>query len=317
MLEYKGLHADYEHITITEQAVNRQIDRLLEQNKRMIPITDRPAQLDDEVVVSYTGTVDGVPFEGGSAEDQPLVLGGGAYIAGFEEQLVGHRAGERMQVRVTFPVGYPVTELAGRKAVFDTTIRQIRVYAPYAPDDTFAKEVGGEERFDVWKAKLAERMQRYADRASDEDMKNRFMDALVERWQGEVEPEQLERALDIEMRNLQNELSKQRLTLEQYCQFMGKTEAQLRQEFEPNARKNVIRQQIVAEIARAEQIEATEEDVAAQLSRLCEENGMSLEDITPYYDEAMANRLARSVIEEKVLRRIADYAVIRRIEKEG
>ena len=139
---YRGLQADYSRHIITEEEVNRQMHRLLQQNPRITPVTDRPAQLGDEVILDYAGFCDGEQFAGGTAQMQALVLGSGAFIPGFEEQLVDKVVGEQVSVEVTFPEKNHAPELAGKKATFECTIHEIRVKAPYELDDTFAKEVG-------------------------------------------------------------------------------------------------------------------------------------------------------------------------------
>ena len=134
MLEYRGLKATFEHLTIDEAEIDRQISRLIEQHVRTIKVENRPSQLDDEVVLDFTGECGGAAFEGGHAENYPLLLGSGTFIPGFEEQLVGRRAGDDVDVNVTFPIGYPVTSLAGQKAVFHCHVREIRVREKIPPE---------------------------------------------------------------------------------------------------------------------------------------------------------------------------------------
>ena len=141
-------------------------------------ITDRPSQAGDELVLDYTGTIDGVAFEGGSAQNQTLVLGSGMFIPGFEEQLLGKSAGDQADVRVSFPANYHVSTLAGQPAVFHCTIRAIRVREKYCADDTFAREVFHLDSFSSLEKALRDQLQSYIDRKADEELKNDLLDQV-------------------------------------------------------------------------------------------------------------------------------------------
>lgn len=316
MLNYKGLKAVLEHLTVTDEQVDRQMERLLQQQKTL-NVTDRPAQQNDEVILDYEGTIDGEPFEGGSASGQPLVLGSGMFIPGFEDQLVGQRIGETVDVHVTFPVMYSSEKLAGRKANFRCVIREIRAQKKYRPDDEFAREVGECETFAEFREKMRDGMQAYVDRQADLELKDRLMNQLISQFEGKVTDAQLQKALDIEMRELEAQLNQQRLTMELYCQFMNKTPEQLREDYVPTARKNVQRQQIIAEIAAKENIEATEQDVVDAFATLCRESHLTLDELQPYFDDQMETTLSRTIVENRVLELIKSHAVIEMVEKDA
>ena len=315
MLNYKGLEAVYEHMTVTEDQVDRQIDRLIEQNQTSVVVSDRPSQLGDEVILDYTGFCDGEAFEGGKAEDYPLTLGSGMFIPGFEDQLVGKNAGERVDVRVTFPVMYHAAQMAGKEATFRCKIKEIHTYRKYGADDTFAREVGGCENFAEFKDQLRASMQAHVDRQSDIELKLRLLDLLCEQFEGEITDEQLEKALDIEMNELEAQLRQQKLNMDLYCQFMNTTREQLREDAIPTARKNIQRQMIIAEIARIEGFEADEQSVAEAFSALCKEYNIAPDDLQMHFDEQLENILVRTVIENKVLDLIKSNATITTIER--
>jgi len=315
MLHYKGLKAVFEHMTVTEDQVDRQIDRLIEQNQVSVSVTDQPSQLGDEVVLDYTGYCDGEPFEGGAATDYPLTLGSGMFIPGFEDQLIGKKAGEHVDVRVTFPVMYHAAHMAGKEATFACEIKEVRVHRKHQADDTFAQEVAGCKTFAEFKAQLHAGMQAYVDRQSDLELKMRLLDILCEQFEGEITDEQLEKALDIEMSELEAQLVEQRLTMDLYCQFMNKTREQLREDYVPSARKNIMQQQIIAEIARIEGIEADEQSVADAFAALCREKNISPDELQMHFDERLENVLVRTVIENKVLNVIKENAEITTIER--
>ena len=317
MLKYKGFHATLERMTATDAQVNQQIEKLLEQNRKTIVVTDRPSQLDDEVMVDFVGYCDGVAFDGGTAENQPITLGSGTFIPGFEEQLVGRNTGEECEVCVTFPERYPVESLAGREAVFKCRVREIHVKCKYAADDVFARDVGGCESFTALQQAVRSSLQTYIDRQADIDLKNNLMDQVCETVEMKITDEQLQKALDLEMRDLEARLGRQGLNLELYCQFMNKSKDQLREELIPDARKNILRQAAIAQIAELENIVADEASIAEAIDQLCKENNVTIEQLQPFFDEQFQNSIARSVLTDKVLEFIKENSIVETVVREA
>ena len=315
MLNYKGLRGTRERYIVSDRQVDEQIDALLDYHRQIIPVTDRPSQPDDELVLDYAGFSEGVQFEGGTAERQTLTLGSGAFIPGFEDQLVGHHVGDQVDVRVTFPTEYHAPALAGKEAVFKCTIHEIRVRRKYAPDDAFAKAVGGFDSFEKLREAVRRSLQSHADQRADEDLKASLLDAAMVDYECEITDEQLEIAVTAELNTLEAQLQRQGLTLDAYCQFTGKTREQLRLDCLPDARKAVRRQSAIAEIADAEHIEADEASVAAAIQEICRQNGLTVDQLTQYMDEAAQAAVIRNVITEKVLNRIVELADIETVEK--
>ena len=317
MLEYKGLKAVRETLVVSDVQVDRQIEKLLEQNMKSIVVTGRPSQLEDELVLDYAGFCEGVQFEGGTAEKQTLVLGSGMFIPGFEEQLLGKNAGEEVDVHVTFPEQYHAENLAGKPAVFKCKIHEIRVKTKYNADDDFAREVGGCESFAEFREALREGMQAYIDGQADQEMKDRLMNQLIEGYDCEISEEQLDKAITQELEALEAQLARQGLNLDLYCQFTGKTREELREEYTADARKNIMRQSIIAEIAAAEGIEADEEAVADEIKAICQQNNMTIEQLQPYLTDEFQAAVIRSVITNRVLDRIVEYAEITVVVAQG
>ena len=316
MLNYKGLKGTCERLIVSEAQVDRQVDALLEQHAKIIPVTGRASEPGDELVLDYAGFCDGVQFEGGTAQNQTLVLGSGAFIPGFEEQLVGTRPGDAVDVHVTFPTPYHSEALAGKAAVFKCTVREIRQREKYVPDDAFAREVGGFDSFSAMREALRQGMQAYADRQADADLKLRLLDELVARYDGDVDEAQIEAGLEAEMQSLRAQLARQGLTLEAYCRFTDKTEDQLRADRLPDARKRVIRQQVLLDIIDAEGIEASEDDVAEEIRRLCQQNNITPEQLSARLDEASQRAIVQNVLADKALERLKTYADIETVEKQ-
>lgn len=310
MLNYKGLRGRLEKLHVTEQQVDRQLEYLIERNPRIVTVTDRVSQLDDELVLDYAGYVDDVAFEGGTAKQQTLTLGSGMFIPGFEEQLVGYRPGDAVDVRVTFPKQYHAPNLAGKDAVFKCKIHAIRVHEKYAPDDTFARETFGMDSIGTLRQRLREDMQAYADQRAEEELGVRLLDQLAEGYDGDITDAQLNDAIDQQLRSLEAQLAQQGLTLDAYCQFTGKTQEQLRAEHAPDAKKAIRRQWAVNAVAEAEGIEADEASVAEALHELCRQNGLTMEELAAHMTEAAQSAIVRNIITQKVLDRLREYGDI-------
>ena len=315
MLNYKGLKGTYERLIISEASVDRQVDALLEQHMKVIPVTTRASEPGDELILDYAGYCDGGPFEGGTAQDQSLVLGSGTFIPGFEEQLVGVRPGDHVEVHVTFPIPYHSEALEGRDAVFKCDIKAIRQREKYAPDDSFAREIAGFDSFAEMRKALKEGMQAYADQQADADLKLRLLDTLVADYDGTIDEAQVGAALEAEMQSLRAQLARQGLTLEAYCQFTDKTETQLREDRLPDARKRVVRQQVLLEIIDAEGIEASEAEVAEELQRLCRQNNMTPEQLSAHLDESAQRAIVKNVLADKALACLRTYGEIASVDK--
>ena len=307
---YRGLRSDYSRHIITEEEVNRQMHRLLQQNPRITPVTDRPTELGDEVILDYAGFCDGEQFAGGTAQKQSLVLGSGAFIPGFEEQLVDKVVGEKVDVEVTFPEAYHAPELAGKKATFKCTLHEIRVKAPYEMDDNFAKEVGGCETLEEMRSKLQESLQAYTDERGEMDLQDRLLRQAASTLEYTPDPEELENAVNEQLKAMEAQLARQGLTLEMYCSFMNTTTADLHKDAYPAAEAALRNMAAVDKIVELEGIEATQEDLGQAIALVCRENGVTPEQLKEYYTPEFEKALMRSVLTTKVMQLIRDSAVI-------
>ena len=307
---YRGLKAENSRHIITDKEIDRQIERLQQQNFRIAEITDRPTEQGDEVVLDYAGYCDGVQFPGGTAQMQTLVLGSGTFIPGFEEQLLDKVPGEEVTVHVTFPEVYHSADLAGKAAEFRCKIHQIRVKTPYELDDVFAREVGGCETFDEMRRKLGESLQAYTDERGEMDLQDRLLRQAAATLSFQVSDKQVAQAVEEQMQNLRAQLGQQGLTLEMYCQFMNTTEEKLKEDMEPTARENVRIQAAIEQIVSLENLEASKEEIGEAVALICRQNNMTLEQLKPYYDAEFEAAVVRSVLTTKVMRLIRDAAVI-------
>ena len=305
---YKGLTAQLHKHTVTDEEVDRQIQRLQQQTPRIAVVKDRPTELGDEVVLDYAGFCDGVQFEGGTAQNQTLVLGSGMFIPGFEEQLVDKVPEEKVTVKVTFPKQYHSEALAGKDAEFHCVIHEIRVKTPYELDDTFAQEVGGCYTFEEMREALRKSLQDYSDERGEMDLQDRLLRQAAATLEFEIAPEKLEEAVTEQLQNLEAQLAQQGLNLDMYCKFMNTTTEDLRKDAYPAAEAALRCQAAVDRIVEQEGLEASQEEIGEAVALICRQNKMTIEDLKPYYDAEFEQAVIKSVLTSKVMRLIRDAA---------
>ena len=307
---YKGLRAKLERYTVTGEEVERNLQRLLQQNPRIAEITDRPTENGDEVVLDYAGFCDGEQFAGGTAEMQTLVLGSGMFIPGFEEQLLDKVPGEEVTVKVTFPEQYHSDALAGKEAEFRCKIHSIRVKTPYELDDTFAQEVGGCQSMEEMRQKMRESMQAYADERGEMELQDELLRQATETLELTVSDKALEEAVEEQLQNMRAQLYQQGLSLEMYCQFTSTTEEQLREDLRPQAQFAIRSRAAIDEIVQIEGLEATKEDIGKALAMICRHNNITMDQLKEQYDAALEQAVINSVLTGKAMRLIRDAAIV-------
>ena len=307
---YKNLEAQLTKHIITEEEVNRQLHRLLQQNPRITPVTDRPTQNGDEVVLDYAGFCDGEQFAGGTAQKQTLVLGSGAFIPGFEEQLLDKVPGQEVTVTVTFPAAYHAAELAGKEAQFQCKIHEIRVKAPYELNDDFAREVGECDTLEEMRKKLQESLQAYTDERGEMDLQDRLLRQAAATLDFTADAEELENAVQEQLKSLEAQLSQQGLSLEMYCSFMNTTVEDLRKDAYPAAEAALRNFAAVDKIAELEHLEISQEEIGQAIDLICRQNGLTAEELKSYYSAEFEKSVLRSIMTSKVMQLIRDAAVI-------
>ena len=307
---YKGLEAQTNAYTVSGEEVERQLQRLLQQNPRITPIIDRPTRSGDEVVLDYAGFCEGVQFPGGTAEMQTLVLGSGMFIPGFEDQLIGKMPGDEVVVKVTFPKPYHSEDLAGKEAEFRCKLHEIREKTPYELDDTFAQEVGGCYTMDEMREKMQEEMQSYADKRGEMDLQERLLQMAADTLEFTADPEALEKAVEEEMQNLQGQLAQQGLNLDMYCSFLKTTPEALREDARPAAEAALRKDAAVRKIVELEKLEVEDQEIKDALNIICSQNGMSLEQLMGYCTPEFEEAVTHSLLTGKVMGLIRESAIV-------
>ena len=307
---YRGLKAELSRHIVTDEEIDRQLERIRQQSPRIKVIDNRPTENGDEVVLDYAGFCDGVQFPGGTAEKQTLVLGSGSFIPGFEEQLLDKVPGEEVVVKVMFPSQYHAEELAGKAAEFRCKIHEIREKSMYEMDDTFAKEVGGCDTYEQMRAKLAESLQAYTDQRGEMDLQDRLLNQAAETLEFTPSEKQVEAEMDEQIQNLKAQLAQQGLNIEMYCSFLGTTEEKLREDCRANAEQSVKVQATIEQIVYTENLDASKEEIGEAVAVIARQNNMTVEQLKPYYDAQFEAAVIRSILTTKVMKLIRDSAEV-------
>ena len=277
---YFGIEAEKTVAPVTDEEVEQEIKTLQERNSRETDLDEGgKAEMGDICTIDFDGSIDGVPFDGGKGSDYPLKLGSGNFIPGYEEQVAGHTLNETFDVNVSFPADYHVKELAGKPAVFKTTIHKIQHIELPALDDDFAKDFTEFDTFDEYKkdvkAKIAKRHEDEADSAFE----SAVLDALIEKVNAEIPEAMYVAETENFVRDYDNRLRMQGLDLKTYFQYTGLDLDKLRAQLRPQAEKQVKLRLALEKIAELEKLEATEEDVSGEIKRIADAYQMKEEDV--------------------------------------
>lgn len=303
--DYSKIEIPKVEIEVTDEMIENEIQSQREQNKRATLIDDRPAKEGDNVVIDYTGFIDDEEFEGGSAEGHTLELGSGSFIPGFEEQLIGKETGEDVEVKVTFPEEYHAEELAGKEAVFDVHINQIQEIEYPEVDDEFIKDISEYDTVEEYKSNLKAQMQENFDERAKSEERQAVLLKAADFAEFEVPEAVLENAIDREISNFSANLQNYGLDFEQYIEMTGGDESKIREDFRESAYVNSKIQMVMEAIIEKEEIDATEEEVQAEVKRLAEqyfpENEEQQENFCEMYEGDNAEVIKSELLFNKAL----------------
>ena len=275
---YIGLKAEKAANTVEDAAVDAEVNRLRERNARLVA-REGKAQDGDITDIDFEGCVDGEAFDGGKGEHFSLTLGSGQFIPGFEEQIVGHEAGEEFDVNVTFPEDYHAKELAGKAAVFKVKLNEVQYKELPVADDEFAKDVSEYDTLDEFKASIRKNMEEAAEKQAELEVENALVDQLVATLEGDIPPVMIETRIDEMVRDFDYRLSQQGLRLADYLKYIGGDEAKFREGFKEQAEKQVKMRLALEAVAKAENIEASEEDFENEVKRIADTYKMEVEKV--------------------------------------
>ena len=307
--EYKGLSVDKVSNRVTAKEIDAKLEEEQKKNARTVVVEDRAVQDGDEVVLDFEGFVDGVAFEGGKGENYPLTIGSGSFIPGFEEQLVGAEKEKEVEVNVTFPEEYHAEELAGKPAVFKCTVHEIKAKELPELDDEFAAEVSEFDTLDAYKADVKAKIK---ERKNTEGRRKKE-DQAVEKAVANATMEIPDAMIDTEVRQMANDFSQrimqQGLTMEQYFQFTGMTAESMMEELRPQAVKRIETRLVLEAIAKAENIEITDERIDEELAKMAEAYKMEVEKLKEFMGENEKEQMKMDLAVQDAVTFLVDNAV--------
>ncbi|MCH5263540.1 MAG: trigger factor [Lachnospiraceae bacterium] len=301
--KYKGVKIDKIDTEVTDEEVDAEINRERENNARNITVEDRPVKDGDITTLDFEGFVDGVAFDGGKGENYPLTIGSGAFIPGFEEQLVGAEIGKEVEVKVTFPEDYQAENLKGKDAVFKCTIKEIKERELPELDDEFASEVS---EFDTL-AEYREDVKKNLTEKKEKDAKNLREEAAVKAAVEDSEMEIPDAMLETQQRQMVDEFAQritmQGLSMEQYFQFTGTNYQQMVEQVKPQAEERIKSRLVLEAVAKAENLEASEEDYEKELETMAEVYQMDVAKVK----ELMGEREKKNIMQDLAVRKAAEF----------
>ncbi|MBO6159271.1 MAG: trigger factor [Firmicutes bacterium] len=307
--EYKGLKKDQEPVEVTDEDVQAELERVQNQNARKIDVTDRAAQMDDTVNIDYLGTVDGEAFDGGQAEGYDLKLGSHSFIDTFEDQIVGKNIGENFDVNVTFPAEYHAADLAGKAAVFNVTLNSIKADEKPELDDEFAKDVSEFDTLDEYKEDLKKNLLERKQKQAEADLKNKLLDQVVEGASMDMPAPMVDEQVEEMYNEYAQNMRYQGIDMEQYMKYTGTTRESLLETIRPDAERRLKENLVLEAIAKAESLEASEEDIDAEITRMAEMYGMEKDKLTENITESMRKDIAASLLNTKALDFLVENAI--------
>ena len=307
--EYKGLKVDKVPVEVTAEDVDAEIKRELERNARTVEVTDRSVQKDDMVTLDYEGFVDGEAFEGGKGTDYPLTIGSGAFIPGFEDQLIGAEIGQEMEVNVTFPEQYHSKELAGKEAVFKCIVHTIKEKELPELDDEFASDVSECETLAEYRQEVEKKLTERKQTQAREQIEDQAVDQAAENAQMDI-PQPM---IDLQVRQMEDDmgyrLQIQGMTKEMYFQMTGLTEDRMKQDMEAQAVKTIRTRLVLEAVAKAENIVVSEERLEEELKKMAETYGREVEALKEQMGEKRIEEMKESIAVQDAITLIADAAV--------
>ncbi|MCR5005710.1 MAG: trigger factor [Clostridiales bacterium] len=284
--QYKGLDVARDAVIVTEDDVDEDIRKTAERNARMVTITDRPAQMGDTVTIDFEGFVDGEAFEGGKGTDHALELGSHSFIDTFEDQLIGKNVGEHVEVNVTFPENYHAADLAGKPALFQVDVKEIKNKEIPAIDDELAKDVSEFDTLEEYKASVRTRLTESKQRQADSKYRQDVLAKVVENAEMDIPDAMIESQCEQMVQNFAQSLSQQGMSMDQYMKMTGGNMQNLYNMVRPDAEKQIKESLVLEAIAKAEGIEVTDEDIDNEVAEMAKMYGMEVEQVKNILDES-------------------------------
>ena len=307
--EYKGIQVDKAPVEVLDAEIEAEITKEREANARTITVDDRAVQKVYFVSLDFDGYVDGKAFEGGKSEDYELTIGSGAFIPGFEEQLVGAEIGKELEVNVTFPEEYHAKELAGKAAVFKCRVNSAKVKELPEVDDEFAQEVSEFDTLDAYKEDIKAKLLKDKEEDARRVKEDAVIEKIIEGAQMEIPDAMVEFQSEQMMEDFAQRMQAQGLSLQQYFQFSGMTAEKYKEQMKPRALKNIQSRLVLEAVAKAENIEATEEDLDAEMTKMAEMYKMEVEKVKELISDYQRDEMKKDIAIQKAVDLVTEAAV--------
>lgn len=306
--DYKGIEVEKVVNPVTDEDINKQLDALREKNVTVETVDDRAAENGDDVVIDFEGFKDDVAFEGGKAEDFTLSLGSGQFIPGFEDQIVGHNAGEDFDINVTFPDEYQVKELAGAPAVFKIKLKSISKKVMPELDDDMVKDSTEFDTVDEYKADVKKKLEEANEKHADSEVEAKIFDKVIENMTAEIPQVMFDNRVNEMIGELEQRLAPQGISLDLYMQYTGQTIDTVKKAYAEQAEKQVKLRLALEKIAKLENIEVTEDELKAEFDKLAEAYKLDVDQIKQFIHD---DDLKKNIAVGKAVDLIKDAAVIK------
>lgn len=306
--EYKGVEVPKSETEVTDEDVEAELKKEQEKNSRTVTVEDRGAENGDITTIDFEGFVDGEAFEGGKGTDYPLTLGSGSFIPGFEDQLVGAKAGDHVEVKVTFPEEYQAKELAGKEAVFQCDVKKVEAKELPELDDDFAQDASEFDTLAEYKEDIKKNLTEKKEKEARAAKENAAVDKAIENAQMEIPDAMLNTQVRQMLDDFSRRMQSQGLTMEQYFQFTGMTLEKMQEEMKPQALKRIQTRLVLEKIAEVENIQPTDEEVEEEFKKMADAYKMEVEKIKELLGDRELEQMKKDMAVQKAVTLVADEA---------
>ena len=313
--EYKGVAIDNFSAEVTEEEVNAEIDRERDNSARMVSVEDRPVQDGDMTELDFEGFVDGEAFEGGKGENYPLTIGSGAFIPGFEEQLIGAELNKEVEVNVTFPEDYNAEHLAGKDAVFKCTVKEIKVKELPELDDEFASEVSEYDTLEEYRANVRKGLEERKAKQMKDEKEDAAIAAVVEHAEMEIPDAMLATEQRQMLDQFAQRITMQGMQMEQYMQMTGNTREMMLEQLKPQAERKIKSRLCMEAVAKAENITVSEEDYEEEMKVMADAYQIEVDKVKEMLGEKEKKSVMEDIAVRKAIEFVAENAVVKEKEE--
>ena len=305
--QYRGLEVTRQETLVSDDEINEELKKEQEKNSRLVEV-DRPVQDGDTVILDYSGSVDGEKFDGGTAENQTLVIGSGSFIPGFEEQLVGMAKDETKDITVTFPEEYHAEELAGKEAVFTCTIHKIQEKELPELDDEFAQDVSEFETLDEYKKSIMDRLTERKQRSAKAAQENEAVDKVIAASEMDIPEAMIDSQVTSMYQDYARQLQSQGIPIDTYLQYMGTTEEKVKSDMRPQALKQIQTRLVLEEVAKAESLEPNDLRLEEEIDKIAKQYQMETEKLKQSIGDFEREQMKKDIAVQEAITLILDTA---------